>query len=175
MAVHARLFNRDKALEAILFVAQQLKTPTLHSISKMLYLADKRHLQEYGRMICGDRYIAMAYGPVPSAVYNMLKVPDGRHHIDPDTDEIIVESIGIAHGRNIVPKRQADTSLLAESEVSCIQETIQEYGHKTFGELTDLTHDAAWNSTDDNQPISFAAIVRTLPNADELIAYLEAR
>jgi uncharacterized phage-associated protein len=175
MAVHARLFNREKALEAILFIAQKLRQPTMHSIAKMLYLADKMHLQEYGRLICGDRYIAMEYGPVPSAIYDMMKVPAGRCMIDPDADEIIAEAFGITHGRNVVPKREPDTSLLAESEIACIEETLREHGGKSFGQLTDLTHDAAWDSTDENQTITLSAIVRTLPNADELIAYLEAR
>ncbi|MDK9725848.1 MAG: Panacea domain-containing protein [Sterolibacteriaceae bacterium MAG5] len=175
MAVHARLFNREKALEAILFIARKLQQPTMHSIAKMLYLADKKHLQDYGRLICGDRYIAMGYGPVPSAIYDMMKVPAGRSRIDPDVDEIIVEAFDIAHGRTVVPKREADTSLLAESEIACLDAAIEEHGRKSFGQLTDLTHDAAWDATDENQPIALSAIVRTLPNADELIAYLDAR
>jgi hypothetical protein len=65
MDVHARSFDRDKALEVILFIAEKLGAPTLLIISKILYLADKRHLQDYGRLICGDRYIAMEFGPVP--------------------------------------------------------------------------------------------------------------
>src|SRR5450759_1773696 len=82
MAAHARTFDRDKALEVIIYVAKNLASPSLHSISKILYLADKRHLQHFGRLICGDRYVAMEYGPVPSAVYNMMKVADGRESID---------------------------------------------------------------------------------------------
>ena len=72
MTVHIKHFDREKALEVIVFIAQKLKSfATHHSISKMLYLSDKRHLQEYGRLICGDRYIAMSYGPVPSAIYDI--------------------------------------------------------------------------------------------------------
>src|SRR3989338_2956187 len=63
MPVHIKHFDRDKALEAILYIAKNLHSPTYHSISKMLYLSDKLHLQEYGRLICGDRYIAMDNGP----------------------------------------------------------------------------------------------------------------
>lgn len=174
MTIHARLFNREKALEAILLIAQQLPNPTMHSIAKMLYLSDKLHLREYGRLICGDRYIAMQYGPVPSAIYDMMKVPTGKASIDPDVDELIGEAFGIAQGRNVVPKRAPDTSLLAASEMECIRETIQEHGRKSFGVLTDLTHDAAYDETDENQTIALSAIVRTLPNADELAAYLEA-
>lgn len=174
MAVHARLFNREKALEAILFIAAQLKTPTMHSIAKMLYMSDKLHLQDYGRLICGDRYIAMEYGPVPSSVYDMMKVSAGKCRIDPDIDEVILEAIEVAHGRNIIIKREPDMALLAESEIECIRKTVTEYGHLSFGELTDLTHDAAWDGTDENQPIALSAIVGTLPNAGELAAYLEA-
>jgi uncharacterized phage-associated protein len=173
MTIHARLFNREKALEAVLFIAQQLPNPTMHNISKMLYLSDKQHLQEYGRLICGDRYIAMQYGPVPSAIYDMMKVPTGRASIDPDVDELIREAFDIAQGRNVVPKRASDTSLLAASEMECIHETIQEHGRKSFGVLTDLTHDAAYDETDENQTIELSAIVRTLPNVDELASYLE--
>jgi len=43
-----------------------------------------------------------------------------------------------------------------------------------LGELTDITHDSAWNATDDNQPISMASIVATLPNAAEIAGFLHA-
>ncbi|CAG4883709.1 conserved protein of unknown function [Georgfuchsia toluolica] len=174
MAVHARLFNREKALESILFIAAQLKAPTMHSIAKMLYLSDKLHLQDFGRLICGDHYIAMEYGPVPSTAYNMMKVPTGRFSFDPDIDEAVIEAIEITHGRNVVPKRNADTSVLSESEIDCINAVVEEHGHKTFGQLTDLTHDGAWKVTDENKPISLTDIVATLPNAGEVAAYLEA-
>lgn len=174
MAVHARLFNREKALEATLFIAQQLHAPTMHSVSKMLYLADKLHLQEYGRLICGERYIAMEYGPVPSAIYNMMKVSAGRGSVDPDVDELIMEAFAVVNGRNVHPKRSADTAVLSESEMECIRETIAQFGSKTFGQLTDITHDAAWESTDENQPIALAAMVQTLPNSAELAAYIES-
>src|SRR4030067_924651 len=95
MPVHIKHFDRDKALEVILFVARSLHNPTFHSISKILYLSDKLHLQEYGRLICGDQYIAMEYGPVPSAIYDMMKVAAGRKSIDIDWDELINDSFKV--------------------------------------------------------------------------------
>lgn len=175
MPVHIKHFDRDKALEAILFIAKQLNKPTYHSISKMFYLSDKLHLQEYGRLICGDRYIAMEYGPVPSAIYDMMKVAAKKDTIDVDWDEIIQEALDVRHGREIVAKRDGDLDMLAESEIECFNQTIAQYGNKTFGELTDITHDKAWNATDDNQTIPLEAIVRTLPNAGEVENYLHTR
>lgn len=174
MVVHVRTFDREKALEAILFIASKLRAPTLHSISKIFYLADKLHLQQYGRVICGDRYIAMEYGPVPSAVYDMMKVADNRERIDADWDELIQDAIGVVFGRNIKPKRNPDMEMLAESEVECLMATIKEHGAKSFGQLTDITHDDAWKATSENQPISLEAIARTLPNADEVVEHLHA-
>ncbi|MEQ1526474.1 MAG: Panacea domain-containing protein [Gallionella sp.] len=174
MPVHVKHFDRDKALEAILFIAKSLNNPTFHSISKMLYLSDKLHLQDYGRLICGDRYVAMEYGPVPSAIYNMMKVAAKEQSIDTDWDEIIQDALDVRHGREVIPKRDCDVDMLAESEIECIQKIISEYGHKSFGQLTDITHDSAWNATDDNQTIPLASIVATLPNAAEVAGYLHA-
>jgi uncharacterized phage-associated protein len=172
MSIHIKHFDRDKALEVIVFIAQNLPKATLHSISKMLYLSDKYHLQDYGRLICGDKYIAMEYGPVPSAVYNMMKVADRRASIDVDWDEIIQEAISITKGREVVTKRACNLDLLSESELECLQQAIAENGQKTFGQLTDLTHDDAWNSVYQNDTISIDAIIATLPNAAEVSNYV---
>jgi len=174
MSVHIKHFDRDKALEAILYIAKSLNKPTFHSISKMFYLSDKLHLQEYGRLICGDRYIAMENGPVPSAIYDMMKVAAKKRSIDVDWDEIIQEAMGVQHGREILPKRDCDMDMLAESEIECIQITISEFGKKSFGELSDITHDSAWKATDENQSIPLDSIVATLPNAAEVAGYLHA-
>lgn len=174
MPVHIKHFDRDKALEIILFIANNLETATSHSVSKMLYLSDKLHLQEYGRLICGDKYIAMEYGPVPSAIYDMLKVADNRGSIDVDWDELIQDAIEIIKGRNVIPKRPCNMDLLSESEIECIQKTIDEFGQKTFGQLTDITHDSAWKSVNDNETISIDAIIATLPNSSEILNYLHA-
>jgi hypothetical protein len=65
-------FNPEKALEALIFVANERPNISFYYIVKILYYADKDHLNRYGRPILGDRYIAMEHGPVPSVVYDML-------------------------------------------------------------------------------------------------------
>jgi len=174
MAVHIRHFDRDKALEVILYIAGNLSDATLHSISKILYLADKLHLQEYGRLICGDRYVAMEYGPVPSAIYDMMKVAAKRASIDVDWDEMTQNAMGVMQGRNIVPKRGCNMDLISESEIECLQQIIADYGDKSFGELTDITHDSAWEETDENQTMAVDSIVNALANASEVANYLHA-
>jgi uncharacterized phage-associated protein len=66
-------FDPEKALNLVLYVAGEVPQATFHTISKVIYFADKLHLQRYGRLICGDSYVAMKHGLVPSEIYDMMK------------------------------------------------------------------------------------------------------
>jgi len=44
-----------------------------YDILKMIFLADKAHLNAYGRPVTFDNYYAMKEGPVPSFAYDLLK------------------------------------------------------------------------------------------------------
>lgn len=46
---------------------------TQYDIVKTLFLADRQHLNEWGRPITYDNYVAMLHGPVPSLSYSFLK------------------------------------------------------------------------------------------------------
>ena len=43
-------FEREKAIEAILYLAGRIEDPTFHSIGKLMYFADKTSLERYGRL-----------------------------------------------------------------------------------------------------------------------------
>ncbi|CAD5970647.1 hypothetical protein PCC9214_03789 [Planktothrix tepida] len=73
-------FNIEKGIESILYILELLENkvqPTIHRVSKFLYFADKEHLEKYGRFIFGDSYYAMKHGPVPSQIYDLLKLVRG--------------------------------------------------------------------------------------------------
>ena len=69
-------FNRQKAVEAILYFvnARKEKTLTVMHLLKFLYYADKYHLEKYYRPVLGDFYYAMENGPVASNVNNFLPI-----------------------------------------------------------------------------------------------------
>ena len=92
----------------ILYVASKLQETTFHRIVKLLYFADKLHLERYGRFITGDRYIAMEYGPVPSNVYDMLKAARNVNQIVPDSQE---RPFAVEDERRVVPLRAPDMDL----------------------------------------------------------------
>jgi uncharacterized phage-associated protein len=170
MAITIQNVDREKLLEAILYIASRVYAPTFHKISKMFWYADKLHLERYGFIVSEDTYHAMKNGPVPSHIYNMMKYAAGKEDI-PASDKFraVRTSMSIKNdGWTVVPMREPNMDFLSESEIECFEDAMREHGHKSFSQLSDETHDSAWKSVDRNAPIPFSEIVKTLPNAIEI-------
>jgi uncharacterized phage-associated protein len=174
MSIPVKNFTNSRALEGILYVANRLPRPGYHNVCKMFYFADQLHLQRYGSMLSGDTYCAMENGPVPSRIYNMLKFAAGRfNEVPPESVNELrtfapLEGTLTVRGYSVRANRDANLDYLSESQRECLDEAIRLHGHKTFGQLSDETHDAAWRSVDENQTIPLRAIVGLLPNAEEV-------
>lgn len=69
--------NLDRIVEAVLLLvheaAKRETAITQYDIVKTVFIADKLHLNEFGRPITYDNYVAMKHGPVPSFTYDLLK------------------------------------------------------------------------------------------------------
>ena len=109
--------------------------------SKILFFAEKLHLNRYGRPIVADTFIAMANGPVPSMIYDFI---EGK--LDQAGDpEAITKAIEIERGSkyaHIKALRPADGDALSPSDVECLDEAIglcREHEH-SFKALSNRTH-----------------------------------
>lgn len=69
--------NIQKIVHALAFVIKyadsNIPKPDQYELVKTLFLADRSHLNEWGRLITCDNYFAMKHGPVPSFAFNLLK------------------------------------------------------------------------------------------------------
>jgi len=67
----------NRIIAAICFVIAEAdscdQSLTQYDIVKTLFLADKKHLNDFGRPITFDNYCAMQHGPVPTLAYDFLK------------------------------------------------------------------------------------------------------
>ncbi len=174
MTVSTKTFELDHGLELILYVANRVTDATFHSISKILYFADKLHLSRYGRLMSGDSYVAMKHGPVPSAIYDLLKFAGGKvdRFTPPEWAQAAAAAIEVPNAHSVRPRRCEDSSQISASEKSCLDQSIAENADLSFGQLTDKSHDGAWNEAGDNDLIDLSSIARTLPNAVEVLAHL---
>ena len=160
-------FNAEKAIEVLLYIAE--KSNNIYNVLKVLYFADKEHLAKYGRLICGDSYVAMSHGPVPSGAYDLIKYARGDGFCQTD---VPITGVFTIQGRTIVPRRKANLDLLSESDMECLDAAIGRYGDLPFSQLKRLSHDKAYEAADENDFIPLEAIVRTLPNGDLLLDYI---
>lgn len=158
------IFDFDRALNALLYVANRVKRRDIHKVFKILYFADMYHLLKYGRAITGDRYIAMKYGPVPSSIYDMVKIVRGDSwYVDDD-----LKAFFSVKGQLLNPLRDADFDYLSESDIAELNRAIQAYKDVDFDEMTRISHGSAWQKTWDSpsDEISVEDILREC-NADE--------
>lgn len=167
-------FNQDKALAALGFVASIEQGLSPLYVSKVLFFAEKDHINRYGRPILGDTFIAMPRGPVPSTVKN---------YIDQNWDwverpERFSDYLSIRRTRGLLtlhPGAEApNLDLLSETDRDCISRAIEFCRTKNPQQLSDLTHfEAAWLNADANRPMDYEDFVEDEnPHRDEILSTL---
>ena len=138
-------FDKIKTLNALLYVASRVQRKDIHKIFKIIYFADRQHLADWGRPITGDTYIAMEAGPVPSRMYDMLKIVRGDSYL-PD-----YENLGryyrIDNWMYVTPLKDADINKLSKTEISSLDDSISKYSLLSYDEIKEKSHDIAWRST----------------------------
>jgi len=157
-------FDAPKALEVLLYITG--RTHNLYNALKVLYFADKKHLSEYGRLICGEQYIAMRHGAVPSGSYDIVKAARGDGIIQFERLPVN-ESLQVRDRFNIYPLRKPNMELLSESDVECLDWAITEYGGLSFSELKRRSHEQKdYVAAGEDECISLEDFVKSVTDGD---------
>ena len=115
-------FDKTKTLNALLYVANRVQRKDFHKIFKVIYFADRQHLADWGRPITGDTYIAMDAGPVPSRLYDMLKIVRGDSYL-PDT-EGLGKYFQVENWMYVRPLVDADLNKLSANEQEALSNAM---------------------------------------------------
>lgn len=159
-------FNREKAIEVILYIAAH--TQSKLSIMKIMYLADKSSLEEYGRFLCGETYGATIHGAIPIYTYRMLYGIDSITGVGFDIDT----------GTNIIVNRSPNTDELSQSDLEILDNTLKQFGKTTLEQLIHLSCDNAWKNVWKTVFSPMIAVIPvyeialTLDDSDLVIDYL---
>lgn len=156
-------FDEKKGVEALTYIASKWPGVTAFYASKVLFFAEKYHLNRFGRPIVADTFIAMPNGPVPSTLYNFI---EGKLDQAGDPDAI-AQALDISHDRysRIRARRAADFDALSPSDVECLNEAISlclryERAPRGFTALSALTHqERAYQCAPTNGPMNYAALI----------------
>ena len=164
-------FDKTKTLNALLFVANRVQRRDFHKIFKIIYFADRQHLAEWGRPITGDTYIAMEAGPVPSRLYDMLKIVRGDSYL-PDT-EGLGKYFQIDSWMYVNPLKDADLDQLSPNEQEVLDACIAKYASLSYDEIKEKSHDVAWRSTARDFAINWDNIAREAGLDESEVACLQ--
>lgn len=157
-------FNKQKAIEVILFFANKRPSIDEMSLYKFMFFADEEHLNRYGRTIFGGHYVAMPYGPVPSQVRDLLRK---ENHTEFVTDDYMITA-----------QRKPDLNYLSASDIEVMNLIYKKLKNYSARQLSDLSHQhRAWNkarntnSLRNNNRVDFKDMIRE--ENTELINELE--
>lgn len=164
-------FDENKGTEALAYIANAWPNVTVFYASKVLFFAEKNHLNAYGRPIVADTFVAMPNGPVPSTLYDFIK---GNLGLSGDP-EAFREAIEVVNHPHISAKRQHNPNVLSVSDIECIDAAIAFCSPKGFGHLSQLTHqERSWAEAPANSAMDYELFIdEDNPNRAAIIA--EAR
>lgn len=164
----------SRALNAILFLIhearEQGKRVTQYDIVKSLFLADRAHLNKYGRPVTFDNYVAMKDGPVPSFSYDLAKGAAGALRQAGLSGTPWRREPAPEHGPRafhyLDPVFAVDENVLSESDFEELRNALIVVKTLGFHQIRKLTHEDrayldAWedNGGSARYPMSYALLL----------------
>src|ERR1700722_8229553 len=105
---------------------------------KLIWLSDRLHLRTYGRMITGDSYFALPYGPVPSSTRDIL---EKSSFLSEEEAEYSSQFLVTGSGKSYSSKGDPNMRVFSETDISVLEDVINAYGKYDQFELSDLSHE----------------------------------
>lgn len=130
-------FDTEKAFQVIHYLKSELEKKRKRldklTLMKLLFFADKYHINKYGRLICGGRYVSMDKGHVHSELLDLITTSSNvKTHR--------------SHEVEVVDK-PFDLDEFSESDIEALDYAINSYGGLQTAKLIELSHkEPTWNN-----------------------------
>ena len=118
---------------------------------KTLYFAQQEHLVRYGMPIMDDSFMARKHGPVAALTYKVLRGVEGKVDVTDECLRGFMQSISvkIVDGHQIATVANGvtcDVDELSVSNIKVLDKWIDKCKDIASFDLSDLSHDDAWQS-----------------------------
>lgn len=175
------LFDERKAAHAAAYFLHKAggALPVLKLV-KLLYLAERTSLKRYGETITGDQFVSMPHGPVLSMTYDHvngnLPSKDGgwQTWISDRADHMV----GLRDA-SMVRSPEDDLVALSDTDLECLQNVWDEFGHWDKYKLRDYTHSEACPEWEDpmgtSRPIPVSRLLKAVGCSAEEIEAVSRR
>ncbi len=164
--------NLPRTVQCILYVIDRMGGEVnQYNLMKIMFAADKDHLNQHAVPVTGDKYIKMHFGTVPSAIYDMVNSKGLDDYLnDLDINNLPFKLIE-KDGKNfaVVSSTKANKDYLSETNIESLDKGIEEYGKLTFAEVKEKNHkERSWQEAKHNEAIDFELMI----DNKEVLKYL---
>lgn len=178
------MFNDDvQVIKAVLLYIIKHSSEAhrdVYSIVKTAYYAQRMRLVKYLSVMYNDSIVALQFGPVPSRIYNILKLARGeekeRIFLKDNGLDKVADAIGF-DSESFYAKEEPDLDYLAPIDIECLDEAIAKVSAMDFAKIVKDTHDKewrrAWNSPSSIKTMSYLNIAKDGGVSDDGVAYLK--
>lgn len=163
----------DKAIEIIVWLASNNPGIDIYHVAKVVFFAEKAHINKYAKPIVGERYCKLDYGPIPSNIVDLINKNEflSPRHLERMEKAVVVD---IKNHKSITPLRAPDMSYFSGTEIDCLQEALTTYSKLSFEELFERTHKLKlYIETDLKETIDYALFVDDdNPHREQILTHL---
>lgn len=162
-------FNQEKATQAVAYLLNKTANKREYHllVVKMLYIAERRALQRWGRLITWDRFVSMDHGPVPNQTYALISggCPNSAYW-----DQFISDKAD----HMIELLETPDMRKLSRAEQELLDEVYGEFGSCNRFAVSEQTHTfAEWvDPCGSSLPIELEDILRAGDASEDLIGLI---
>ena len=154
-------FDREKLKEAVWLLASYCPTQELGNVKlhKMLYFSDMLHFLDEGHPITGVEYQKQKFGPTARYLAAALR--------SLETDGVLRIIEEPYHGffkKTYMILSPYKASRLDYKEQSLLKEVADFVRGKTAKEISELSHNAAWEAASLGDPIPYFTALRLVPD-----------
>jgi uncharacterized phage-associated protein len=137
-----------KLKAATLYIITKCGSLDYFRLFKILYFANREHYAEYGRGIVRDTFCALPKGPVPSVLFDAVKIATKQSSPSKGSPlRIISDSLHTpdeSYYFILTAKELPDMDELSKSDIKLLDKSIYENQTLDTDTLSEKSHDSAW-------------------------------
>lgn len=149
-------FDENKFRVVVHFICSKCDPDKLGNVKlhKILYLADMLHFSATGNALTGADYVKQKFGPTARHLTKALNWLSASGFVRIETTDYFGFEKKVYHSL-----RQPQPGALSNSEVSLIEDVIDFVCAKSAREISDLSHNLAWEVASMGERIPYAAVM----------------
>lgn len=163
--------HRLKAM--VLYILNITGGIDFYHVFKILYFAEREHLAKWGHRMIADDFCALDYGPVPSQLYDAIKMLDKPDSNLASTLHVSMEFAGADAPNVMIAKESADMEYISASEKEVLDKSIKENACLSFSQLKEKSHDIAWQDAFSRKRSAKLSLVKMAEAVHADVATLE--